>query len=148
MGGGKTRTTDRDDCSDIFDDSHSSLPELLGFSKEFQEAYASVGGSVHTLAEKLLDSHSSENSNFVAGRLAHTEEQKRFYIETLDAGPMVSRWIEKGYNIPFDSVSSGYLSAPNNKSSIEYIDFVQKLQIRSLWDFLVKSLGDRRLLIL
>ena len=67
VGGGKTRTADCDDCNAIFDDSHSSLPELLGFSKDFQEAYAAVGGSVHTLAEKLLDSHSSENSDFVAG---------------------------------------------------------------------------------
>ena len=122
--GGKTHTADQDDCT-IFDDSHLSLPELLGFSHEFQEAYAAVGGSVNTLAEKLLDSHSSEKSNFVAGRLAHTEEQKRFYIETLDAGPMVSRWIAKGYNIPFDTVPSGYLSAPNNKSSFDHIDFVR-----------------------
>ena len=116
--GGKTHFIDRDDSSDIFDDTKSSLPELLGFSKDFQEAYASVCGSVHTLVEKLLDSHSSENPDFVAGRLAYTAEQKQFYIETLDAGPMVSRWIEKGYNIPFNTVPSGYLSAPNNKSSI------------------------------
>ena len=65
--GGKTPIIDRDDSSDIFDDTKSSLPELLGFSKDFQEAYVSVGGSVHTLAEKLLNSHFFLNSYFVAG---------------------------------------------------------------------------------
>ena len=72
-----------------------------------------------------MNSHSSENSDFVVGQPAYTAEQKHFYIKTLDAGPMVSRWIDHGYNIPFDSVPSGYLSAPNNKSSIEHIDFVR-----------------------
>ena len=48
--------------SDIFDDTMSSLPELLGFSKVIQKAYEAVSGSAHILAEKLLNSHSSENS--------------------------------------------------------------------------------------
>ena len=37
---------------------------------------------------------------------------------------MVLRWINHGYDILFDSVPRCYLSAPNNKSSIEHIDFV------------------------
>ena len=33
--GGKSHIIDWDDSSDIFDDTKSSLPELLGFSKDF-----------------------------------------------------------------------------------------------------------------
>ena len=42
--------------SDIFDDTKSSFPELLGFSKVFQKAYEAVSGSAHTLAKKLSSS--------------------------------------------------------------------------------------------
>ena len=85
--GGSAFTLDQDDHSDLLEGHQVSLPELLGFSKEFQEALDMAGGCCHTLAAKLLDSHSSENSNFVAGRLGYTREQKEFYIKTLDFGP-------------------------------------------------------------
>ena len=38
-----------------FDITVANLPEKLGFSSEFQEDLKSVGGSVHVLAEKLLN---------------------------------------------------------------------------------------------
>ena len=40
---------------DIFDDTMSSLPELLGFSKVIQKAYEAVSGSVYILAEKITE---------------------------------------------------------------------------------------------
>ena len=52
-------------------------------------------------------------------------EQNTIYLKTLDTGPMVLRWITSGYEIPFDTVPSCYLSAPNNKSSTVNIDFVR-----------------------
>ena len=117
------RTLDQDDQSDLLQNCQVSIPELLGFSKEFKEALESVGGCCHSLAAKLLDSHTSENSSFVAGKLCSTREQKDFYTKTLDAGPMVSRWIETGYEIPFNSVPSQYLYASNNKSMSDNIQF-------------------------
>ena len=39
-----------------FDITVSNLPEKLGFSSEFQDELKSVGGSVHSLVEMLLNS--------------------------------------------------------------------------------------------
>ena len=81
---------DQDDLSDLLEGGRESLTDLLGFSEEFKKVWEEAGGSCHALAEKLLDSHSGDNSEFVAGKLCYTQEQKKFYCETLDAGPMVS----------------------------------------------------------
>ena len=63
-----------------FDITVLNLPEKLGFSSEFQEDLKSVRGSVHTLAEKLLNTFNLDNSGcFKAGRLCSTAEQLEFY---------------------------------------------------------------------
>ena len=69
----------------------SNLPEKLGFSKEFQEELEKVGGSSQSLAVRLLESHDTETLGFKAGQLCVTPEQLKFYTQTLDAGPMVTR---------------------------------------------------------
>ena len=93
--------------SDNFDVTvNSSLSELVGFSADFFKE----------LCHRLLRSHSSEDLEFRAGQLCSTAEQLHFYKHTLDAGPMVSRWLETGYEIPFSTVPAHQLSAPNNKS--------------------------------
>ena len=52
-----------------------SLPELVGFPKDFCQALESVGGCSLSLATKLLKNHQSDGGEFVAGRLCGTEEQ-------------------------------------------------------------------------
>ena len=63
-----------------FDITVLNLPEKLGFSSEFQEDLKSVGGSVHALAEKLLNTFNLDDSgSFKAGKLCSTAEQMEFY---------------------------------------------------------------------
>ena len=63
-----------------FDITVSNLPEKLGFSSEFQEELKSVGGSIHSLAEKLLNSFNLDDSgSFKAGKLCSMAEQLEFY---------------------------------------------------------------------
>ena len=45
-----------------FDITVSNLPEKLGFPHEFQEELKSVGGSIHSLAEKLLNSFNLDDT--------------------------------------------------------------------------------------
>ena len=53
-----------------------------------------MGGDVHSLAQKLLNSFNLEDSGtFKAGQLCATPKQLEFYSKTLDAGPMVTRWL-------------------------------------------------------
>ena len=55
---------------DEFDISVQNLPEKLGFSPEFQEELVSVGGNVHSLTVKLLNSFNLDDSGmFKAGQL-------------------------------------------------------------------------------
>ena len=99
-----------------FDITVSNLPEKLGFPPEFQEELKSVGGSIHSLAEKLLNSFNLDNTgSFKAGKLCNTPEQLEFYSKTLDAGPMVTRWLTTSYEIPFTKVPTKFLSAKNNR---------------------------------
>ena len=59
-----------------FDISVANLPEKLGFTPEFQEELKSVGGSIHSLAEKLLNSFNLDDTwSFKAGKLCSTSEQ-------------------------------------------------------------------------
>ena len=75
-----------------FDITVSNLPEKLGFPPEFQEELKSVGGSIHILVEKLLNSFNLDDSgSFRTGKLCNTAEQLEFYSKTLDAGPIVTR---------------------------------------------------------
>ena len=63
-----------------FDITVSNLPEKLGFPPEFQEELKSVGGSIHSLAEKLLNSFNLNNmGSFKAGKHCNTPEQLEFY---------------------------------------------------------------------
>ena len=110
-----------------FDITVSNLPEKLGFSSEFQEDLKSVGGSIHVLAEKLLNTFNLDDSgSFRAGRLCSTAEQLEFYSKTLEAGPMVTRWLTSGYEIPFTQLPPKFLGAKNNKSCINNLDFAGK----------------------
>ena len=94
-----------------FDISVANLPEKLGFTPEFQEELKSVGGSIHSLAEKLLNSFNLDDTGrFKAGKLCSTPEQLKFYSKTLDAGPMVVCWLTTGYEIPFTKVPTKFLS--------------------------------------
>ena len=93
------------------------LLELLGFPRDFCEALEAMGGCSTSLATKLLSSHHSDGKGeFVAGQLCRTDAQRKYYTQTLDARPMVSRWMTTGYELPFSSVPSTPLSAPNNQS--------------------------------
>ena len=74
---------------------------------------------------KLLESNHLDGSKFVAGKLCETEEQWNYYSKTLDAGPMVSRWINTKYEIPFDMLPDTNLSAHNNKSIMVSIEFAR-----------------------
>ena len=77
---------------DDFDISVQNLPEKLGFSPEFQEELVSIGGNVHSLAEKLLNSLPLDDSGHLrAGQLCSNPEQLEFYSKTLDTGPIVIR---------------------------------------------------------
>ena len=110
-----------------FDITVANLPEKLGFSSEFREDLKSVGGSVHVLAEKLLNTFNLDDSgSFKAGGLCSTAEQLQFYSKTLDAGPMVTRWLTSGYEIPFTQLPSKPLSAKNNKSCNDNLTFARE----------------------
>merc|ERR1712240_616381 len=59
------------DCD--FDISVNNLPEKLGFSSEFQVELKSMGGDIHSLATKLLNSFNLEDSGtFKVGQLCAT----------------------------------------------------------------------------
>ena len=73
----------------------------------------------------MLCHHSDGSGEFVAGKLFGTEAQKRYYSQTLDAGPMVSRWSRTGYELPFASIPPNPLSAPNNKSLYDNLTFAR-----------------------
>ena len=92
------------------------LPNIVGLPADFIEEVQRVGGNSVELCAKLLRAHSSEDLGFKAGQLCSTPEQLAFYKQELNAGPMVSRWLEYGYEIPFSSIPTEQLSAPNNKS--------------------------------
>ena len=63
-----------------FDISVNNLPEKLGFSVEFQAELKSMGGDVHSLATKLLNSFNLEDLvTFKAEQLCATPEQLEFY---------------------------------------------------------------------
>ena len=112
---------------DEFDILVQNLPEKLNFSPEFQEELKSVGGSVHSLAEKLLNSFNLDDTGrFKAGQLCSTPEQLDFYSKVLDAGPMVIRWLTTGYEIPFTKVPTKFLSAKNNRSCLDNLDFTRE----------------------
>ena len=57
--------------SDEFDISVANLPEKLGFSSQFQEELAAVGGNVHSLAVKLLNSFNSDDSGKFVSNLTN-----------------------------------------------------------------------------
>ena len=79
------------------------------------------------MAEKLLNTFNLDNSgSFRAGRLCSTAEQLEFYSKTLDAGPMVTRWLTNGYEIPFTKVPTKSLSAKNNKSCLNNLQFARE----------------------
>ena len=104
-----------------------NLPEKLGFSPEFQEELKSVGGNIHSLAEKLLNSFNLDDTGrFKAGQLCSNPEQLDFYSKTLDAGPMVIRWLTTGYEIPFTKVPTKMLYAKNNRSCIDNLAFARE----------------------
>ena len=110
-----------------FDITVSNLPEKLGFPPEFQKELKAVGGSPHNLAERLLNSFNLDDTGgFKAGRLCSTSEQLEFYTKTLDTGPMVTRWLTTGYEIPFTKVPMKPLSAKNNRSCINNLDFTRE----------------------
>ena len=88
-----------------FDITVSNLPEKLGFPPEFHEELKAERGSLHALAERLLNSFNLDDmGSFKAGRLCSTSKQLEFYSKTLDAGPMVTRWLTTSYEIPFTKV--------------------------------------------
>ena len=110
-----------------FDITVSNLPEKLRFPPEFQEDLKAEGGSLHALAEKLLNSFNLDNAgSFKAGQLCRTSKQLEFYSKTLDAGLIVTHWLTTGYEIPFIKVPRKPLSAKNNRSCISNLDFARE----------------------
>ena len=86
-----------------------------------------VGGNIHSLATKLLNSFNLDDSGkFKAGQLCAKPEQLEFYSKTLDAGPMVTRWLTTVYEILFTQVPTKFLSAKNNKSCYDNIQFARE----------------------
>ena len=74
-----------------------------------------------------MNSFNLDNSGkFKAGQLCATPEQLEFYSKTLDAGPMVTWWLTTGYEIPFTKVPTKSLSAKNNKSCLNNLQFATK----------------------
>ena len=104
----------------------TDLTNIVGFTADFIEEVQRVGGNSIDLCHRLLRSHNSEDIGFCAGQLCSTPEQLDFYKNTLDAGPMVTRWLETGYEIPFSSVPTNQLSAPNNKSCRDNLNFARE----------------------
>ena len=110
-----------------FNISVNNLPEKLGFLPEFQAELEAVGGNINSLATKLLNSHNlADSGKFKAGQLCSTPEQLEFYTKKLDAGPMVTRWLTTGYEIPFTQVPTKFLSAQNNKSCLDNLQFARE----------------------
>ena len=121
------------------------LPNIVGFSADFIEEVQRVGGNSLELCSRLLRSHSSEDLGFRAGQLCSTPEQLAFYKNTLDAGPMVSRWLEYGYEIPFSSVPTDQLSAPNNKSCRDNLSFARaEIQNQVKMGVCLRWIGSQR----
>ena len=59
-----------------FDITVYNIPEKIGFPPEFQEELKSVGGSIHSLAEKLLNYFNLDDTgSFKAGKLCNTPEK-------------------------------------------------------------------------
>ena len=76
---------------------------------------------------KLLNLFNLDDSGkFRAGQLCFKPEQLEFYSKTLDAGPIIPRGLSTGYKIPFTKVPTKMLSAKNNKSCYNNIDFVRE----------------------
>ena len=120
------------DYDDLFDVS-VSLQSLIGLPPDFCEALESLGGCSLSLATKLMSSHDTSGSGeFVAGQLCGTEEQRKFYSQTLDAGPMVSRWMRSGYELPFATIPPIARSASNNKSLFTNITFARAEIVRQV----------------
>ena len=68
-----------------FDISVNNLPEKIGFLVEFQAELKSMGGDIHSLAQKLLNSFNLDNSEtFKAAQLCATPGQLEFYSKTLE----------------------------------------------------------------
>ena len=131
-----------------FDITVANLPEKLGFSSEFQEDLKSVGGNVHVLAERLLNSFNLEDSgSFRAGGLCSTAEQLEFYSETLNSGPMVTRWLKSGYEIPFTELPARPLSANNNKSCRDNLTFAREELKRQVDSGILSKVSYRPLVI-
>ena len=87
-----------------------------------------------TLIESIVQSGqdqllklSTYEGDFVAGQWAITEEQKAFYRDTLEAGPMVMSWVEEGYRVPLDSYPQEKLFARNNRSAREQPEIVSAM---------------------
>ena len=131
------------DYDDLYDIT-VSLQSLIGLPPDFCEALESLGGCSLSLATKLMSSHDSSGSGeFVAGQLCGTEEQRKFYSQTLDAGPMVSRWMRSGYELPFATFPPTARSAANNKSLFTNLAFAHAEIVRQVkWVFSLRYPGN------
>ena len=79
------------------------------------------------LVQRLLNSFNlDEKESFKAGQLCNTPQQLEFYTKTLDVGPMVTRWLTTGYEIPFTMLPTKELSAKNNRSCINNLAFTRE----------------------
>ena len=87
-----------------------NLQSLIRFPPDICEALESLGGCSLNLANNLISSHQSDNGEFKTGKLCGTEDQRKFYTQTLYAGSMVSRWMTTGYELSFTSIPSTPLS--------------------------------------
>ena len=126
--GDEVLTSSEVSVSPGYDDTYDisvNLQSLVGLPPDFCESLESLGGCSLSLAQKLMSSHESDNGEFKAGQLCGTEAQRKFYTQTLDAGPMVSRWMTTGYELPFNSVPPTPLSASNNKSLNTNLEFAR-----------------------
>ena len=86
------------------------LQSLIRFPPDICEALELPGGCSLNLANNLISSHKSDNGEFKAGKLCGTEDQRKFYTQTLYAGSLVSRWMTTGYELSFTSIPSTPLS--------------------------------------
>ena len=78
--GGKTHIMDREDSSDIFDDTKSSLPELLGF-QDWPHT-----GPVFSTSPCLCVSHTFPN----APARPEEDEEKEIYCSSRGEGQFIS----------------------------------------------------------
>ena len=75
----------------------------------------------------MLNSHNlDDKGQFKAVQLCSTPEQLIFYTKKLDSGPMVTRWLTTGYDIPFTKVPTKFLSTKNNQSYINNLAFARE----------------------